>query len=169
MAALLFLTLALAPFLTPFVVLGTAGVLAVRAWHWEPENGLRMPGAVSCGLLAVLAGSAALGAYAYGVNQGFYILDPDQMCAAAGAPGDHVVTRMTLPVSAQCVTSDGVGTELVPGWVNPVVLTGLTVFVLALASAVASALRRARARPRGGQSEGLRPCRGGGTGLTGED
>ncbi|MFD8277345.1 hypothetical protein [Streptomyces flaveolus] len=168
MAALLFLTLALAPFLTPFVVLGTAGVLAVRAWHWEPENGLRMPGAVSCGLLAVLAGSAALGAYAYGVNQGFYILDPDQMCAAAGAPGDHVVTRMTLPVSAQCVTSDGVGTELVPGWVNPVVLTGLTVFVLALASAVASALRRARARPRGGQSEGLRPCRGGGTGLTGE-
>ncbi|GGQ98307.1 hypothetical protein [Streptomyces flaveolus] len=170
MAAFLFLTLALAPFLTPFVVLGTAGVLAVRAWHWEPEKGLRMPGAVSCGLLAVLAGSAALGAYAYGVNQGFYILDPDQMCAAAGAPGDHVVTRMTLPVSAQCVTPDGVGTELVPGWVNPVVVTGLTVLVLALAAAVASPLLRARARPhdREGQSEGPRPCRGGGTGLTGE-
>ncbi|MCG8966247.1 MULTISPECIES: hypothetical protein [Streptomyces] len=150
MAAFLFLTLALAPFLTPFVVLGTAGVLAVRAWHWESENGLRMPGAVSCGLLAVLAGSAALGAYAYGVNQGFYILDPDQMCAAAGAPGDHVVTRMTLPVSAQCVTSDGVGTELVPGWVNPVVFTGLVVLVLAPATAAAQALHRARARRRAG-------------------
>ncbi|MEU6105047.1 hypothetical protein [Streptomyces flaveolus] len=150
MAAFLFLTLVLAPFLTPFVVLGTAGVLAVRAWHWEPEHGLRMPGAVSCGLLAVLAGSAALGAYAYGVNQGFYILDPDQMCAAAGVPGDHVVTRMTLPVSAQCVTPDGVGTELVPGWVNPVVFTGLVVLVLAPATAAAQALHRARARRRAG-------------------
>ncbi|MEU0852868.1 hypothetical protein ABZ387_33680 [Streptomyces flaveolus] len=157
MAAFLFLTLALAPFLTPFVVLGTAGVLAVRAWHRAPgtghrapEDGPRMPGAVSCGLLAVLAGSAALGAYAYGVNQGFYILDPDQMCAAAGAPGDHVVTRMTLPVSAQCVTPDGVGTELVPGWVNPVVFTGLVVLVLAPVTAAAQALHRARARRRAG-------------------
>jgi hypothetical protein len=149
-AAFLFLTLALAPFLTPFVVLGTAGVLAVRAWHRAPEDGPRMPGAVSCGLLAVLAGSAALGAYAYGVNQGFYILDPDQMCAAAGASGDHVVTRMTLPVSAQCVTPDGVGTELVPGWVNPVVFTGLVVLVLAPVTAAAQALHRARARRRAG-------------------
>ncbi|WP_216353450.1 hypothetical protein [Streptomyces sp. JHA26] len=165
--AALFLILAFAPLLTPFVVLGTAGALAVRVWHWEPESGLRVPSPASCALLAVLAGSAALGAYAYGVNQGFYILDPDQMCAAAGAAGDHVVTRMTLPVSAQCVTPEGVGTELVPGWVNPVVFTGLAVLVLAPTAAAVQALRD-RSLRRAGLSQDPRPSRGGDTGLTGK-
>ncbi|WP_228121172.1 hypothetical protein [Streptomyces fagopyri] len=70
------------------------------------------------------------------------VLDPDQMCAAKGVPGDHVVTRETLPVSARCVTSDGVGTELVPGWVNPVISVGLTPLVLALVSGTLAVVRR---------------------------
>jgi hypothetical protein len=73
---------------------------------------------------------------------GFYILDPDQLCAARGLQGDHIVTRETLPVSAQCVTSDGVGTELVPGWVNPVIFMGLTLFVLAPVTGTAAEVRR---------------------------
>jgi hypothetical protein len=56
------------------------------------------------------------------------------------------VTRATLPVSSQCVTSDGVGTELVPGWVNPVVFVGLTLFVLAVATGILGLVRRFGAR-----------------------
>ncbi|WP_346779824.1 hypothetical protein [Streptomyces sp. S3(2020)] len=123
--------------MTPFVVAGTALALAKRAYDRELGSGLRLPDATSCALLAVLAGAAALGAYAYGVMRGFYILDPDQMCAAAGARGDHVVTRMALPVSVECVTSAGQGTELVPGWVNPVVYGGLVLSPVALGTAVA--------------------------------
>ncbi|MFF4275485.1 hypothetical protein [Streptomyces sp. NPDC001536] len=143
------MTLVFAPLVTPFVVVGLALALAKRAYDRELGSGLRPPDAVSCALLAVLAGTAALGAYAYGVMQGFYILDPDQMCAAAGARGDRVVTRMELPVSVQCVTGDGEGTELVPGWVNPVVYGGLVLCVLAVGTAVSSGVRRRRAQSSG--------------------
>jgi hypothetical protein len=85
------------------------------------------------------------GAYTWGAMSGFYILDPDQMCAAKGVQGDHVVTRMTLPVSSQCVTSDGVGTELVPDWVNPVIFMGLPLLALALATGTYAGVRRLRA------------------------
>ncbi|WP_307033351.1 hypothetical protein [Streptomyces canus] len=135
--------------MTPFVVAGAALVLAKRAYDRELGSGLRLPDAMSCVLVAVLAGAAALGAYAYGVTSGFYILDPDQMCAAAGARGDHVVTRPALPVSVQCVTWKGEGTELVPGWVNPVVYGGLALCVLALGTAVSSGLRRRTAQSSG--------------------
>lgn len=108
---------------------------------------------MSCALVVLLAGTAAAGAYAWGVMQGFYILDPDQMCAAAGADGDHVVTRMTLPVSVRCVTEQGTGTELVPGWVNPVVFAGLAVCVLAVWVGVSAAIRR-RADPARGEVGG---------------
>lgn len=151
MADLLFLTLVLAPLVTPFVVVGIALALAKRAYDRELGSGLRLPDAVSCALVAVLAAAAALGAYAYGVMQGFYILDPDQMCAAAGARGDFVVTRMELPVSVQCVTSAGEGTELVPGWVNPVVFGGLPLCVVALGTAV---LQRIRLAQSSGSSTG---------------
>ncbi|MER5755304.1 hypothetical protein [Streptomyces sp. NPDC002088] len=142
MAIFLFLVLTFAPFMTPFVVVGAAVALAVRARDRKPGSGWRLPDVRSCALVTVMAGAAALGAYAYGVMSGFYILDPDQMCAAAGAAGDHVVTRMTLPVSAQCVTPEGEGTELVPSWVNPVVFGGLVVCVLALGAGVSSGWRR---------------------------
>ncbi|MEV0170351.1 hypothetical protein AB0I00_04355 [Streptomyces sp. NPDC050803] len=93
-----------------------------------------------------MAGAAAFGAYAWGVMSGFYILDPDQMCAAQGVRGDHVVTRGTLPVSAQCVTSDGVGTELVPDWVNPVIFAGLALLVLSVMAGTLAGVRRHLAR-----------------------
>ncbi|MEV1068744.1 hypothetical protein [Streptomyces sp. NPDC050263] len=142
MATSLFLVLTLAPFLTPFVVVGAGLALAVRAWRRELGAGWRVPSVRSCVLVTVMAGAAALGAYAWGVMSGFYILDPDQLCAARGAAGEYVVTRMTLPVSVQCVTEEGAGTEIVPDWVNPVVFGGLAVCVLAVGAAVSSGIRR---------------------------
>ncbi|MGX9885326.1 hypothetical protein [Streptomyces sp. NPDC002276] len=126
--------------------MAAAAGLAWRACHRLPVSGWwRLPSVGTCALVAVLAGSAALGAYTWGAMSGFYVLDPDQMCAAMGAAGDHVVTRMTLPVSSQCVTSGGVGTELVPGWVNPVVFLGLLLLVLALTTGTYTGVRRLRA------------------------
>ncbi|MGV9703097.1 hypothetical protein [Streptomyces sp. NPDC003483] len=117
---------------------------------------------MSSALVVQLAGAAAVGAYAWGVRSGFYILDPDQMCAASGADGDHVVTRMTLPVSVQCVTDQGVGTELVPVWVNPVVFVGLAVCGLAVWAGVSAAIRRRADRARGEvEVGGGEPRRGG--------
>ena len=142
MASFLFLTLALAPFLTPFVVVGAAVALARRAYTRLPGSGWHQPSVTTCVLVALLAGAAALGAYAWGLMDGFSILDPDQMCAARGVRGDHIVTRMTLPVSAQCVTSGGVGTELVPGWVNPMIFAGVTLFALAVVTGTLTAVRR---------------------------
>ncbi|WP_393100261.1 hypothetical protein [Streptomyces sp. LN325] len=141
MASLVFLFLAFAPMLAPCVFVAAAGL-----WAGPPAaTGQRVaptPSASTCALVAVMAGAAVCGAYAWGVMSGFYILDPDQMCAAKGVPGDHVVTREALPVSAQCVTSDGVGTELVPGWVNPVIFLGLTLILLALVAGTLGGARR---------------------------
>jgi hypothetical protein len=143
-ASLLFLILVLSPLMTPFVFVAAAVALAWRACHRLPDSGWHLPSVEACALVAVMAGSAALGAYTWGAMSGFYLLDPDQMCAARGAQGDHVVTRMTLPVSSRCVTSDGVGTELVPGWVNPVVFGGLPLLTLALATGIFGEVRRLR-------------------------
>ncbi|MGV9349433.1 hypothetical protein ACWDSD_32495 [Streptomyces spiralis] len=76
------------------------------------------------------------------MTSGFYILDPDQLCAVRGVQGDHIVTRETLPVSARCVTSNGVGTELVPGGVNPVIFMGLALLALALTTGTVVGVRR---------------------------
>ncbi|GAQ63347.1 hypothetical protein [Streptomyces scabiei] len=137
----LFLALVLAPFLTPLVVAATALALGVRAHRRETGGGRRLPDAGSCALVAVMAGAVALGAYAVGVTSGFFVLDPDQMCAAEGAPGEYVVTRMTLPVSVQCVTEEGAGTELVPAWVNPAVFGGIVLGASASVAAVTQRLR----------------------------
>ncbi|MEU6325935.1 hypothetical protein ABZ851_01355 [Streptomyces sp. NPDC047049] len=146
MAELLFLILAVAPLVAPCVFVIAATALALRAYRRLPGSGWHLPGVATCALVVVMAGAAALGAYAWGVMSGFYVLDPDQMCAALGAPGDHIVTRETLPVSAQCVTSDGVGTELVPGWVNPVVFLGLALFVSGFVMGILAGVRRRRGR-----------------------
>ncbi len=142
MASLLFVALTLAPFLAPCVIVITAAALARRAYKRLPGSGWHLPSVTTCGLVAVMAGAAAFGAYAWGVMSAFYLLDPDQLCAARGLQGDHIVTRETLPVSAQCVTSDGVGSELVPGWVNPVIYLGLALFMLALATGTTTEVRR---------------------------
>ncbi|MEU8950824.1 hypothetical protein [Streptomyces sp. NPDC048489] len=142
MASLLFLFLAFAPIVAPCFFVAAAVRLAVRARRRPRDSGWRPPSGSTCALVAVMAGSAVCGAYAWGVMSGFYLLDPDQMCAAKGVAGDHVLTRWTLPVSAQCVTSDGVGSELVPGWVNPVIFLGLTLLVVALGAGVLAAARR---------------------------
>ena len=148
MASFLFLALVLAPFLAPLVVAATTVTLAGRAHDRETgSRRRRLPDAGSCALVAVISGVTALGAYACGVMSGFYILDPEQMCAAAGAPGEYVVTRMTLPVSVRCVTEEGTGTELVPGWVNPVVHGGAALCALALGTAATQAFSASRAPP----------------------
>ncbi|MFE2423497.1 hypothetical protein [Streptomyces hokutonensis] len=132
--------------MTPFVFLAAATGLAWRAFQRLPVSGWwHLPSVETCALVAVMAGSAALGAYARGAMSGFYVLDPDQMCAAMGAAGDHVVTRMTLPVISQCVTSGDLGTELVPGRVNPVILLGLPLPVLALTTGTYMGVQRLRA------------------------
>ncbi|MFD8571066.1 hypothetical protein [Streptomyces sp. NPDC059639] len=148
--SVLFLALTFAPFVTPFLVAGAGAALAKRGYQrlrlgtlrWHPPSGR------TCVLVLVMAGSAAFGAYAWGLMSGFYILDPDQMCAARGVSGDHVVTRAMLPVSSQCVTSAGEGTELVPGWVNPVVFVGLALCGLALGASGDAVRRKVRARAR---------------------
>ncbi|MFD9112473.1 hypothetical protein [Streptomyces bottropensis] len=142
MGSFLFLVLALAPFLAPSVVAATTSALAVRAHGREKGGGRRLPDAGSCALLAVPAAASALGAYGVGVMSGFYILGPEQMCAAAGAPGDHAVTRTAPPVGARCVTEQGIGTELVPDRVNPTVYGGITLGTLALGAAVFRGRRR---------------------------
>ncbi|WP_406487792.1 hypothetical protein OH736_03000 [Streptomyces sp. NBC_01650] len=142
MSDLLFLAVLFAPFLAPCVVLGAAVALVRRVRKQRPVLVGRLPGIGASALVVVMAGAAAFGAYSWGVMSGFYILDPDQMCAAKGVPGDHVVTRWTLPVSAQCVTSDGAGTELVPGWVNPVIFACLALLLLALTTGTLAAVRR---------------------------
>ncbi|WP_149824505.1 hypothetical protein [Streptomyces tailanensis] len=142
MASVLFVALTLAPLLAPCVFVVAAAALALRAYKRLPGSGWHMPSVTTCALVSVMAGAAAFGAYAWGVMSGFYILDPDQLCAARGLQGDHIVTRESLPVSAQCMTSDGVGSELVPTWVNPVIFTGLTLFVLALVTGTATEIRR---------------------------
>ena len=138
----MFLALAFGPFLAPFVVLVVAVALARRAYKRLPGSSWHLPSVTTCVLVAVMSGAAAFGAYGWGVMSGFYFLDPDQMCAARGVQGDHVVTRGTLPVSAQCVTSGGMGTELVPGWVNPMIFTGLVLFVLALVIGTMTTVRQ---------------------------
>ncbi|MDX2908976.1 hypothetical protein [Streptomyces griseiscabiei] len=154
----LFLTLTLAPFATPPVVLATAVALTLRARRrWSGGRRRGLPDAGSCALLALGGGAAALGAYAYGVMTGFYILDPEQMCAAAGAPGEYVVTRMTLPVSVRCVTEEGAGTELVPAWVNPTVLGGIALCVLTLGATASQGLRGSRPRPAPAPTEARTP------------
>ncbi|MEU6845932.1 hypothetical protein ABZ930_29055 [Streptomyces sp. NPDC046716] len=154
----LFVVLVFAPLVSPFLVAGAGALLVRRGYQrlrlgtlrWHPPSG------GTCVLVLVMAGAAAFGAYAWGLMSGFYILDPDQMCAALGVRGDHVVTRAALPVSSQCVTSAGEGTELVPGWVNPVVFVGLAMFGLALGASADVVRRRVRGR-RGSAPGSPRP------------
>ncbi|MEU4111364.1 hypothetical protein [Streptomyces sp. NPDC027717] len=130
-----------APLLMPCLAVPAAVTLAVRvrarawgrAWYApDPAPGF---------LLALLAAATAFGLFGYGVGCGFYILDPDQMCAARGVPGDMIVTHETLPVSAECVTGAGAATELVPSWVNPTIYLCLLMCALSIGAGATSLAR----------------------------
>ncbi|MFE9254952.1 hypothetical protein [Streptomyces sp. NPDC006879] len=142
MEIFLFLAVIYAPVLAPCVVVGAA-VLIVRVRKQRPSIG-HLSSVATCALVAVMAAAVSFGAYSWGVTSGFYILDPDQVRAAQGVEGDRIVTRWTLPVSSQCVTSGGVGTELASAWVNPVIFIGLAVSILALLAAVLAGVLRRR-------------------------
>jgi hypothetical protein len=134
------LALIFAPYVTPLVVAGAALTLVFRVRRGRWGAGWQAPNAGSCALVVLLAGAAALGAYATGVLTGFYVLHPEQVCG--DVVGVHVVSRMSLPVSALCVTQGNDGTELVPAWVNPVIFGGLLVCVLTLTAGVVAGVRR---------------------------
>ncbi|MFF3335005.1 hypothetical protein ACFYWX_36620 [Streptomyces sp. NPDC002888] len=137
---LLIITLVLAPYVTPLVVAGAALTLVFRVRRRRWGAGWQTPNVGSCALVTLLAGAAALGAYATGIMAGFYVLHPDQVCG--DVVGVHVVARMSLPVSALCVTQGNGGTELVPVWVNPVIYGGLLVCALTVAAGVVAGVRR---------------------------
>ncbi|MFD8954254.1 hypothetical protein ACFV0B_35965 [Streptomyces xanthophaeus] len=129
------------PILAPCVFVGAAVALVRQVRRQRPTRG-HLASTAICVPVAVMAASVSFGAYAWGVMSGFYVLDPDQMCAAQGVQGDRIVTRWTLPVSAQCVTSGGVGTELAPAWVNPAIFIGLSLFLLALLTGALAGMRQ---------------------------
>ncbi|WP_042434232.1 hypothetical protein [Streptacidiphilus anmyonensis] len=146
MAEFTFVALALAPLVAPVVILTATAVLLVR-WvrRRMRANGARrrrLPDVVTCGMAAVAAAAAAYGAYGVGVFSGGVWQQPDEFCALHGVAADRIVTRQTLPVSARCVTADGVGTELVPSWVNPVIDAGLAVLAVAILLGVLARVRR---------------------------
>ncbi|MGW4447243.1 hypothetical protein [Streptomyces sp. NPDC004682] len=131
-----------APLTMPGLAAVTAFLLAVRLRRHGWGRAWYAPDPVPCGQTMLLASATAFGAYGYGVGRGFYLLDPDQMCAAMGVPGDGIVTDLGLPVSARCVTDSGVATELVPFWVNPLVYGSLAVSVVAATAGAVAAWRR---------------------------
>jgi hypothetical protein len=66
MASLLFLALTFAPILAPCVFVIAAAALALRAYKRLPGSGWHLPSVTTCALVAVMAGTAAFGAYAWG-------------------------------------------------------------------------------------------------------
>jgi hypothetical protein len=125
---------------TPLVVAGAALTLVFRVRRRRWGASWQAPNAGSCALVMLLACAAALRAYTTGLMAGFYVLHPDQVCG--NVVGVHVVARMSLPVSALCVTQGNEGTELVPTWVNPVIYGGLLVCALTVVAGVVAGIRR---------------------------
>ncbi|NEB94997.1 hypothetical protein G3I21_25500 [Streptomyces bauhiniae] len=130
----------------PCLAVPSAVTLAVRIRTHTWGRAWYAPDTAPCFLLALMTASTAFGLFGFGVACGFYILDPDQMCAAKGVPGDMIVTHETLPVSAQCVTGAGAATELVPFWVNPMIYLCLLVCAVAIGAGVTSVACRKPAR-----------------------
>ncbi|MFF9362716.1 hypothetical protein [Streptomyces griseoluteus] len=131
-----------APLLMPCLAVPSAVVLAVRIRRRTWGRAWYAPDTTPSFVLALMTAAVAFGLFGYGVACGFYILDPDQMCAAQGVPGDRIVTHETLPVSAQCVTEAGAATELVPFWVNPAIYLCLLVCAAAIGAGAVSLLHR---------------------------
>ncbi|GHF18649.1 hypothetical protein E5082_16555 [Streptomyces griseoluteus] len=142
MTVALYIAALWAPLLMPCLAAPSAVALAVRIRTRTWGRAWYAPDTAPSFLLALMTAAAAFGLFGYGVACGFYILDPDQMCAAQGVPGDRIVTHETLPVSAQCVTEAGAATELVPSWVNPTICLCLLVCAASVTAGAASLLRR---------------------------
>lgn len=117
--------------LLPFVFVIVALVVERRRrtpWNRMAGRPLVLTGFA---LVTLLLGGLA---YAVGVLSGFYILDPDDMCASASGLAVDAsrwsgITSTWWPIHRTCEWSDGTRFELVPGWVNPTVC--LTVVVAA--------------------------------------
>ncbi|MCX5210402.1 hypothetical protein OG689_14065 [Kitasatospora sp. NBC_00240] len=128
----------LLPFLSPFVLLIVAFVLTARLTRALSEG---VPSTARALLLAADgAAFAASCAYVTGrlVGPGFDWTTPREWCALSGFAGADVVERTTFPMSAHCAPG---GAELVPAWVNPVLITGTLAAVVALAVGLAAHLR----------------------------
>ncbi|GGL14364.1 hypothetical protein Sme01_06590 [Sphaerisporangium melleum] len=105
--------------------------------------------------LAELAAMSALGValcWAWGIGSGIYVLDPDQMCAAAAAPAEvyahgefvRVATHYGFPVAATCLWDGGTAYDLVPPWVNPMIVLFALTLVAALLALVGGVVLRRR-------------------------
>ncbi|MDQ0308691.1 hypothetical protein J2S46_003247 [Kitasatospora herbaricolor] len=93
--------------------------------------------------LSLLGLTAAYWAASTGLMSGPGWMSASEYCNARGFPADRITTR-TFPLSMRC----GPGGELVPSWVNPMLVAGLTLASAALAAAALRAylglLSRAR-------------------------
>lgn len=123
------------PLTGPTVCLTAVIVFLVRHARPRAPHDLITPGSL---LLVSVAGVGAAGSgYGFGLFESFYFLDPDEFCQSRGLSGDRVVSHDSFPISAQCVVGNATsGGELVPGWINPLIVTGAAVCVAALCGAV---------------------------------
>lgn len=124
---------------SPFLVLLGGGWLVWRTLVRGGSALLRMPGVV--GLVA--AGVAGC-AYIEGLFSAPW-LDPKDVCPSLNLRDGVVRTRL-FPISQQCMERGAEsGVELVPGWVNPVVVGGLLVMAAGFAVAAVQWAGRQRA------------------------
>ncbi|WP_371502759.1 hypothetical protein OG871_36660 [Kitasatospora sp. NBC_00374] len=127
------------PVIAPVLFLIGAFVVAHRVLRARRER--RPPlDTGTLGRLSLLGLSAAYAAVSTGLMSGPWWMSESEYCNVIGFPADRITTR-TFPLSMRC----GPDGELVPSWVNPVLVAGLT---LALAALTAAALTAYRARRR---------------------
>ncbi|MCU7824967.1 hypothetical protein [Kitasatospora sp. DSM 101779] len=126
----------LGPVLAPALLLLCA-VGMVRARRDRPPHG-------DAGLLvrlSLMGLCVAYGAFSTGLMSGPTWMSAREYCGARGFPAVGISTRM-FPVSVRC----GPDGELVPSWVNPVLVGGLVLALAALGAAAVAAYRSRRNR-----------------------
>ncbi|MFE2729321.1 hypothetical protein [Kitasatospora sp. NPDC059327] len=132
---------------SPLVLLVVVLVLTVRLLRSRRDGAP----AAGCALATATAAFAASCAYVGGrlAGPGLSWITDEKWCGLHGFTA-AVVERTSFPMSAHCAPG---GDELVPVWVNPVLVGGTLATVLALAAGLAAHLRvRARSGARGQQS-----------------
>ncbi|MGW2249956.1 hypothetical protein ACWCXH_07115 [Kitasatospora sp. NPDC001660] len=129
------------PLIAPVLFLIGALVIAYRVLRARRE---RRP-ALDTGTLvrlSFLGLCAAYEAVTTGLMSGPVWMSARKYCGLRGFPEDRITTR-TFPLSMRC----GPDGELVPSWVNPVLVAGLTLALAALTAAALTVYRTHR-RPR---------------------